>query len=202
MALIVGLSFLLLVVLFRSILVPLVATVGYLLSLAAGLGATVAVFQFGWLDSVFPSPQGDPLLSFLPIIVAGILFGLAMDHQVFLVSRMHEAHERGLSAKESILDGFARSAPVVIAAAAIMTAVFGGFAFAASSLVASIAFALAVGVVADAFVVRMVLVPASLALLGEAAWWLPGWLERALPRIDTEGHALDAREERELVPVG
>lgn len=191
-ALIVGLSFVLLVLLFRSLLVPLVATVGYLLSLAAGLGATVAVFQFGWLESLFPSPQGDPLLSFLPIIVAGILFGLAMDYQVFLVSRMHEAHERGYSPREAILDGFGRSAPVVIAAAAIMTAVFGGFALAGSSLVASIALGLAVGVVADAFVVRMVLVPATLALLGRAAWWMPQWLQRVLPRIDTEGHALDA----------
>lgn len=190
--LIVALSFVLLVLLFRSILVPLIATVGYLLSFAAALGATVAVFQNGLFDSVIPAPQGDPLLSFLPIILAGILFGLAMDYQVFLVSRMHEAHEKGYSPKEAILDGFGKSGPLVVAAALIMAAVFGGFALSHSSLVASIAFGLTVGVVADAFIVRMILVPAALAMLGDAAWWLPKFLQKVLPRIDTEGLALES----------
>ncbi|WP_280438466.1 MMPL family transporter [Nocardia carnea] len=189
--LIVVLSFLLLVLLFRSLLVPLIAALGYLLSFVAALGATVAVFQWGWLDTLLPAPQGDPLLSYLPIILAGILFGLAMDYQVFLVSRMHEAHERGLSPREAILEGFGRSAPVVVAAAAIMTAVFAGFGFSSFTTVASIAFGLTVGVVVDAFLVRMILVPATLALLGKSAWWLPAWLDRVLPSIDAEGHALD-----------
>lgn len=196
LAIIVGLSLVLLVVLFRSVLVPVIATAGFLLSLGAGLGATVAVFQWGWLGPLVAAPQGNPLLSLLPVVVTGILFGLAMDYQVFLVSRMHEAHARGASAVDAVRAGFRRSAPVVVAAAAIMAAVFGGFALSPSSLVGSIALALAVGVVADAFVVRMVLVPAALALLGEAAWWTPRWLDRLLPRIDVEGSALEARAAR------
>lgn len=190
-ALIVGLSFLLLVVLFRSLLVPVLATVGFLLSLGAGLGATVAVFQWGWLDAVVPSPQGNPLLSLLPLVVTGILFGLAMDYQVFLVSRMKEAYAIGFRPIDAIREGFRHSAAVVVAAAAIMAAVFGGFAMSPSSLVGSIALALTVGVVADAFVVRMVLIPAALALFGRAAWWMPAWLDRLLPTIDVEGHSLD-----------
>lgn len=190
-ALIVGLSFLLLVVLFRSLLVPILATVGFLLSLGAGLGATVAVFQWGWLDAVVPSPQGNPLLSLLPLVVTGILFGLAMDYQVFLVSRMKEAYAIGFRPIDAIREGFRHSAAVVVAAAAIMAAVFGGFAMSPSSLVGSIALALTVGVVADAFVVRMVLIPAALALFGRAAWWMPAWLDRLLPTIDVEGHRLD-----------
>lgn len=190
-ALIVGLSLILMIVLFRSLLIPLVATLGFLLSLGAGLGATVAIFQWGWLDFIVPSPQGNPLLSLLPIVVTGILFGLAMDYQVFLVSRMHEAHARGLSPLDAVRAGFRHSAGVVVAAAAIMAAVFGGFAMSPSSLVGSIALALTIGVIADAFVVRMILVPAALALLGRAAWWMPRWLERVLPTIDVEGSALE-----------
>ena len=193
---VVGLSLLLLILMFRSLLVPLIATLGYLLSLGAGLGATIAIFQWGWLDPLISAPQGNPLLSLLPIILTGILFGLAMDYQVFLVSRIHEAHHRGLPPREAILDGFGRSAPVVVAAAAIMAAVFGGFALSPSSLVGSIALGLAVGVVADAFIVRMVLVPATLALLGSAAWWVPGWLDRILPQLDTEGLSLDSEDDR------
>lgn len=190
-ALIVGLSFLLLVVLFRSLLVPVLATLGFLLSLGAGLGATVAVFQWGWLDVVVPSPQGNPLLSLLPLVVTGILFGLAMDYQVFLVSRMKEAYALGLTPIDAIREGFRHSAGVVVAAAAIMAAVFGGFAMSPSSLVGSIALALTVGVVADAFVVRMILIPAALAVFGRSAWWMPAWLDRLLPTIDVEGHSLD-----------
>jgi len=190
LVLIVGLSLMLLIIMFRSVLVPLIATVGFLLSLGAGMGATVAVFQWGWLDALVQAPQGNPLLSLLPIILTGILFGLAMDYQVFLVSRMHEAVARGLSPKEAILDGFGRSAAVVVAAAGIMTAVFTGFALSPSSLVGSIALGLAIGVVADAFVVRMIAVPATLVMLGRAAWWIPRWLDRVLPHLDTEGSNL------------
>jgi RND superfamily putative drug exporter len=203
LALVAGLSIVLLILLFRSLIVPLAATIGFLFSLGAALGSTIAVFQWGWLDQIFPSPQGNPLLSLLPILVVGILFGLAMDYQVFLVSRIHEAHSRGLPAREAIIDGFGRSAFVVVAAAAIMFAVFGGFAFSGSSLVASIALALAVGVVADAFFVRMIFMPAVLSLTGRAAWWIPKWLDRVLPNIDAEGASLEAHEpaaqKRELV---
>lgn len=204
--LIAGLALFLLILLFRSILVPVIATIGFLLSLGAGLGATVAVFQWGWLDPVISAPQGNPLLTLLPIVVTGILFGLAMDYEVFLVSRIHEAHRKGLSPVSAIREGFLHSAPVVVAAALIMTAVFGGFALSHSSLVGSIALALAVGVLADALLVRMVLMPALLALLGKAAWWNPAWLDRLLPTIDVEGHSLNLSqtsdgEESDLVPA-
>ncbi|GGJ22177.1 MMPL family transporter [Paenarthrobacter histidinolovorans] len=195
-ALIVGLSLILMIILFRSLLVPVIATAGFLLSLGAGLGATTAVFQWGWLDAVVNAPQGNPLLSLLPIIVTGILFGLAMDYQVFLVSRIHEAYNKGLSPREAIVSGFSKSAIIVVAAAAIMAAVFGGFALSNSSLVGSIALGLAVGVLADAFIVRMIIVPAALALLGDAAWWLPESLKRRLPALDVEGHALDETDRR------
>lgn len=195
-ALIVGLALILMIVLFRSLLVPVVATVGFLLSLGAALGATVAVFQWGWLDAVIQAPQGNPLLSLLPLFVTGILFGLAMDYQVFLVSRMQEAYHAGFTPRDAIRAGFEHSAPVVVAAAAIMAAVFGGFALSPSSLVGAIALALTVGVLADAFIVRMILVPAALAVLGRSAWWIPSWLERMLPRVDIEGHSLERGESR------
>jgi RND superfamily putative drug exporter len=189
--LIVGLAVVLLILLFRSLLVPVVAALGFLLSLGAALGVTTAVFQWGWLDPIIAAPQGNPLMSLIPLLVVGILFGLAMDYQVFLVSRIHEAHSKGLTPKEAILDGFGRSAFVVVAAALIMFAVFGGFAFSGHTIVASIALALAVGVLADAFIVRMIIVPAVLGLAGRAAWWMPRWLDRVLPRIDAEGASLD-----------
>lgn len=190
--LIVALAIVLMVLLFRSILVPVVAALGFLLSLGAALGVTTGVFQEGWLDPIIAAPQGNPLMSLVPLLVVGILFGLAMDYQVFLVSRIHEAHAKGLSPKEAILDGFSRSAFVVVAAALIMFAVFGGFALSGSSIVASIALALTVGVLADAFIVRMIIMPAVLSLTGKAAWWMPRWLDRALPTIDAEGASLDA----------
>jgi RND superfamily putative drug exporter len=204
---IVVISLLLLIVMFRSLLIPLIATLGYLLSVAASFGALTAVFQWGWLDPVIAAPQGDPLLSLLPLLLVGVLFGLAMDYQVFLVSRIKEMHDRGMSPKRAIIEGFTRSGPVLVAAAAIMTVVFGGFATGTFAIGASIAFGLMVGVLADAFIVRLVLMPAALSLLGETAWWMPRWLDRILPTIDTEGHALDAEErlsdvdERELQPV-
>lgn len=197
LAIIVGLSVLLLVTLFRSLLVPIIATLGFLLSLGAGMGATVAVFQWGWLDGIVAAPQGNPLLSLLPIITTGILFGLAMDYQVFLVSRIHEAHRSGQSPHEAIRSGFVQSGSVVTAAAAIMVAVFGGFALSPSSMMASIALALAAGVVADAFVVRMIIVPALLAIVGERAWWIPRWLDRVLPELDVEGNSAPEVDEKQ-----
>jgi RND superfamily putative drug exporter len=194
LVIIVLLSLVLLTIMFRSLLIPLIATIGYLLSVAASFGGSVAVFQWGWLDAIIPAPQGDPMLSLLPIILVGVLFGLAMDYQVFLVSRIQESHSKGLSPKDAITHGFGRSAPVLIAAGTIMTVVFAGFASSPMAIAASIAFGLVVGVAADVFIVRLVLMPAALSLLGEAAWWMPRWLDRILPNIDIEGHALDARE--------
>ncbi|RPE77814.1 MULTISPECIES: MMPL family transporter [unclassified Frondihabitans] len=190
------LSLLLLTVMFRSLLVPLTATFGYLLSLLASFGGSVAVFQWGWLDPIIAAPQGDPMLSLLPILLVGVLFGLAMDYQVFLVSRIQEAHGKGLSPKEAVLTGFTKSAPVLVAAGSIMTVVFAGFASSTMAVAASIAFGLVVGVMADVFLVRLILIPALLTILGESAWWLPKWMDRIIPNIDIEGHALDAHEAR------
>ena len=188
---IVLISLALLVLLFRSLLIPLVATLGFLLSVGASFGASVAVFQWGWLPALVNAPQGDPMLSLLPILLVGVLFGLAMDYQVFLVSRIKEMHDRGLSPKDAVVEGFSRSAPVLVAAATIMTVVFAGFATSTFSVAASIAFGLMVGVLADAFVVRLVLMPALLSLMGKSAWWIPRWLDRVLPHVDVEGHAVD-----------
>ncbi|MGW0949879.1 MMPL family transporter [Streptomyces sp. NPDC002623] len=183
LGIVIGLAFLLLVLVFRSILVPLTATFGFLLSILATLGAMVAVFQksaFGW----FP---GQPIVSFLPIFLIGVVFGLAMDYQVFLVTRIREALVHGASPQEAVRDGFRNSARVVTAAALIMTAVFSGFIFMADTMVKSMGFGLAVAVIFDAFVVRMCLIPALLYLMGDKAWWLPRWLDRILPNVDIEG---------------
>ncbi|HEY8589402.1 MAG TPA: MMPL family transporter [Naasia sp.] len=193
---IVVISILLLVLLFRSLIIPVIATLGYLLSVGASFGASVAVFQWGWLDFL-PAPQGDPMLSILPLLLVGVLFGLAMDYQVFLVSRIQEMYRKGLDPKQAIREGFARSGPVLVAAAIIMIVVFGGFATGEFAVGASIAFGLLVGVAADAFIVRMVLMPAALSLLGKSAWWVPKWLDRILPDIDVEGHALDKKDEKQ-----
>ncbi|MGW4209032.1 MMPL family transporter [Lentzea sp. NPDC004789] len=204
LAVVVGLALVLLVLVFRSLLVPLVGVFGFLLTIGASLGATVAVFQWGWLGAAVNLESTGPLISLTPILVIGILFGLAMDYQIFLVSRMHEAHHRGAKPIEAITTGFRQAAPVVVAAALIMFSVFAGFVPAGEPTMKSIAFALAAGIFVDAFVVRMVLVPAALALIGERAWWLPKWLRR-LPELDVEGTALDSLEpgkDREAVPVG
>jgi RND superfamily putative drug exporter len=190
LTLVVGLALVLLVLVFRSLLVPLVGVLGFLLTIGASLGATVAVFQWGWLADVVNLQSTGPLISLTPILVIGILFGLAMDYQIFLVSRMHEAHSHGAAPREAIRTGFRQAAPVVVAAALIMFSVFAGFVPAGEATIKSIAFALAAGILFDAFVVRMVLVPAALALLGRAAWWLPRWL-RWLPVLDVEGAALE-----------
>jgi len=190
LALVVGLALVLLVLVFRSLLVPLVGVLGFLLTIGASLGATVAVFQWGWLADAVNLDTTGPLISLTPILVIGILFGLAMDYQIFLVSRMHEAHSHGAPPLEAIRTGFRQAAPVVVAAALIMFSVFAGFVPAGEATIKSIAFALAAGILVDAFVVRMVLVPATLALLGERAWWLPRWL-RWLPVLDVEGAALE-----------
>jgi RND superfamily putative drug exporter len=191
---IVLISLALLILMFRSILVPVLATAGYLLSVLASFGASTAVFQWGWNFPLIQAPQGDPMMSLLPILLVGVLFGLAMDYQVFLVSRIKEMHDKGLDAKAAIREGFARSGPVLIAAASIMIVVFAGFALAEFAIGAGIAFGLMVGVAADAFIVRMVLMPAVLSLLGRAAWWMPKWLDRILPDIDVEGSALEKSE--------
>lgn len=190
LAIVVGLSLVLLLLVFRSVVVPVVATVGFLLSLAASFGATVAVYQWGWFGSIFSVHNPAPILSFLPILLTGILFGLAMDYQVFLVTAMREAYAHGGDARKAVRSGFNLAAPVVVAAALIMISVFAGFIFSHLSMIRPLGFALAIGVLFDAFVVRMTLTPAVMHLLGEKAWYIPKWLDRILPDVDVEGASL------------
>ncbi|CAM5545805.1 MMPL family transporter [Streptomyces fumanus] len=197
LVLVVGLAFLLLIVVFRSILVPLKAALGFLLSVLGALGAVVAVFQWGWLAGLMGVEETGPVMSMMPIFMVGVVFGLAMDYEVFLVTRMREAYVHGESPSQAIVTGFKHGARVVTAAAVIMMAVFAGFIGSSESMVKMIGFGLAVAVLFDAFVVRMALVPAVLALLGKRAWWLPKWLDRALPNVDVEGEGLKALDTRE-----
>lgn len=190
LALVVGLAFLLLMVVFRSILVPLKAALGFLLSVVAALGAVVAVFQWGWLGSLFGVEQTGPIMSMMPIFMVGVVFGLAMDYEVFLVTRMREAYVHGEKPGQAIVTGFKHGARVVTAAAVIMMAVFSGFIGSSEQMIKMIGFSLAIAVFFDAFVVRMAIVPAVLALLGKRAWWLPRWLDRVLPNVDVEGEGL------------
>lgn len=205
---VVGLSLVLLMLVFRSIAVPLTATLGYLLSLAAGMGVAGAVFGWGWLAGLLDVSKVGAVISFMPVIVMGVLFGLAMDYEVFLVSRMREEwiHRGGPVARgerarqiacECVEKGFVGSATVVTAAAVIMTAVFAGFIPAELVEIKPIAVALTVGIAVDAFIVRMTLIPAIMSALGPAAWRLPRWLERQLPVIDVEGEGLERTLEHE-----
>ncbi|MER5658925.1 MMPL family transporter [Streptomyces sp. NPDC002131] len=196
LALVVGLAFLLLIVVFRSILVPLKAALGFLLSVMAALGAVVAVFQWGWLASLMGVEETGPIMSMMPIFMVGVVFGLAMDYEVFLVTRMREAYVHGEKPSQAIVTGFRHGARVVTAAAVIMIAVFSGFIGSSESMIKMIGFGLAIAVFFDAFVVRMAIVPAVLALLGKRAWWLPKWLDRALPNVDVEGEGLRALDEK------
>lgn len=187
------LAFLVLLLVFRSIWVPLIAALGFALSVAATFGATVAIFQEGFLG-IIDDPQ--PLLSFLPIMLIGLVFGLAMDYQIFLVTRMREGFIRGKSAGDATANGFKHGARVVTAAALIMISVFAAFMLQDMAFIKTMGFALAVAVFFDAFLVRMMIIPATMFLLGERAWWLPGWLDKMLPRVDVEGadlHALDTQ---------
>ncbi|MDF2046440.1 MMPL family transporter [Microbacterium sp. Kw_RZR3] len=196
---VVGLSLILLMIVFRSIWVPLTAAGGYLLSVAASFGVVAAVFEWGWFADTLHVAKVGPIISFMPIVVMGVLFGLAMDYQVFLVSRMREdyvhANREGRTPREvalgAVRSGFVGSARVVVAAAVIMFAVFVAFVPEGDSSLKPIALGLAVGVAVDAFLVRMTLVPAVLALLGDKAWWMPRWLDRLLPKLDVEGEAVE-----------
>ncbi|NHN55071.1 MMPL family transporter [Calidifontibacter sp. DB0510] len=186
LAIVVGLAFLLLVIVFRSLLVPLLATVGFLLSVLGALGVTAKLVQ----DGMFGIFDPQPVMSFLPTLMIGIVFGLAMDYQVFLTTRMREAHVHGMGARDAVIDGFRHSGRVVIAAALIMISVFAAFATQDNALIKSLGVALATAIVLDAFLVRMLLVPAVMLMVGDAAWWMPRWLDRLLPTVDVEGESL------------
>ena len=199
---VVGLSLVILMLVFRSVVVPIVATAGFLLSVGAAFGLTVAVHQWGWLGGVLGVNQPGPLLSFMPIILIGVLFGLAMDYQMFLVSGMHEARSHGEDSRTAVRTGFVHGAKVVTAAAIIMTSVFLGFAFSHLVMVRAIGFGLAVGVLIDAVLVRMTLTPAVMHLLGDRAWYIPRWLDRLLPDLDVEGVRLAERLESGALGTG
>ncbi len=187
---VVGLSLLLLLAVFRSLVVPVKAAIGFLLSVAASFGAVVAVFQWGWLDKAVGLSKTGPIACFLPIILMAVLFGLAMDYEVFLVSRIRESYTRLGDPKQAIVAGGGAAARVVVAAALIMASIFASYVASDSAIIKPIAFSLAIGVACDALLVRMTIVPAVLALTGKAAWHLPRWLNRILPNLDIEGASL------------
>ena len=188
---VVGLSLVLLAIMFRSLAVPIAAAVGYLFTVGATLGVTRAVFEWGWGAELIGAAKVGPVISFLPILVMAVLFGLAMDYHVFLVSRMREKFVETGDAHRAVLGGFRASARVVTAAALIMTSVFASFVPGGSAVIQPLAFALAAGVLIDAFVVRMTLIPAVMMLLGRHAWWLPAALARVMPNADIEGEAVE-----------
>ena len=188
---VLALAFILLMLVFRSIWVPLIAALGFGLSVAATFGLTVAIWQEGWLG-IISDPQ--PIISFLPIILIGLVFGLAMDYQVFLVSRMREGWVHGKTAQNAVANGFKHGARVVTAAALIMISVFAAFMLIDEQFIKVMGFALAIAVLFDAFVVRMTIIPAVMFLLGERAWQIPRWLDRILPSVDVEGSALESVE--------
>ena len=193
LATVILLSLFLLMLVFRSILIPILAAAGFLLTVTATLGAVVAVYQWGWLSEILGVSSPGPILSFLPIFLIGILFGLAMDYQLFLVSGMREAYAHGKAPRDAINFGIHLSRGVVIAAALIMITVFGGFAFSHLATIRPIGFGLAIGVLIDAFLVRLLLVPAAMTILNKSAWWLPKWIDRAMPDIDVEGTKLETK---------
>ena len=187
---VIGLAVLLLMVVFRSVLVPVKAALGFLLSVGAAFGVLVAVFQWGWAADLVGIEQTGPVMSLMPILIIGIVFGLAMDYEVFLLTRMREAYVHGASPGDAIVNGFRHSGRVVAAAAIIMISVFAGFIGMNSPTIQTMGVGLASAVAFDAFVVRMAIAPAVLALIGHRAWWLPRILNRVLPNVDIEGEKL------------
>ncbi|MEW2526341.1 MMPL family transporter [Streptomyces sp. NPDC047071] len=190
---VIGLAVLLLTVVFRSVLVPVKAALGFLLSVGAAFGVVVAVFQWGWAADLIGIEQTGPVMSLMPVLIIGIVFGLAMDYEVFLLTRMREAYVHGASPGEAVVTGFRHSGRVVAAAAIIMISVFAGFIGMSNPTVRTMGVGLASAVAFDAFVVRMAIAPAALALLGHRAWWLPRILNRVLPNVDIEGERLSGR---------
>ncbi|MED1424475.1 MMPL family transporter [Bacillus altitudinis] len=194
---IIGFALILMILVFRSFLVPLKAVLGFLMTLTATLGFSVFVLQDGHLAPLFGIPANGPLLNFMPVLVTGILFGLAMDYEVFLVSRMREDFLLSGDAKKSVVSGLKHSGRVVTAAGLIMIFVFASFIFADDLIIKTMGLTLAFGVLFDAFVIRMTFIPACMMLIGRAAWYLPKWFERWLPRIDIEGESISQKDEKE-----
>jgi RND superfamily putative drug exporter len=196
---VLGLSFLLLMTVFRSVLVPLKAVLMNLLSIGAAYGVAVAVFQWGWLSDI-TGVQPAPIEPFVPMMLFAIVFGLSMDYEVFLLSRVREEWVRTGDSRTSVADGLASTARVITAAAAIMVFLFGSFLLEADRIIKLFGLGLAVAVLLDATIIRMLLVPATMELLGDRNWWMPRWLDKALPQVNVEGSP-EGTKERELEPV-
>ncbi len=194
---VVGLALVLLTVVFRSVVIPAMAALGFLLTMASTFGAIVAIFQWGWFADALGITSTGPIIASLPIFMIGVIFGLAMDYQVFLVSRMREEHVHGAEATPAVVDGFRHGARVVSAAALIMISVFAAFMLSPDASTKSLGFAFSFGIAVDAFLIRMTVVPAVMVVLGRRAWWLPRRLDRVLPRVDIEGEGLRVVDEAE-----
>ena len=202
---VIGLSVLLLIAAFRSLWIPLASAVFNLLSIVAAYGVVVAVFQDGVGASLIGADSGVPVVSFLPVMMFAILFGLSMDYNVFLLSRMHEAYNEGDAPRASVIHGMARIGKVVLFAGLIMASVFLAFVTQPDVIAKMMGLGLGLAILIDVLIVRLVVAPAVVTLLGDKAWWLPNWLDKILPNVSLEGHlveGLDAKEERELEPVG
>jgi putative drug exporter of the RND superfamily len=184
---VIGLSVLLLVMVFRSLWVPLVSALFNLLSVAAAYGVVVAVFQEGIGASLIGADAGVPIISFLPVMLFAILFGLSMDYNVFLLSRIHEAYNEGDRPRESVIHGVGRIGKVVVFAGLIMAGVFLSFVTGNDVIGKMFGLGLGLAILIDVLIVRMVVAPAVVTLLGDRAWWLPAWLDRALPNVSLEG---------------
>ena len=196
---VLGLSFLLLMTVFRSVLVPLKAVLMNLLSIGAAYGVAVAVFQWGWLSAI-TGVEPAPIEPFVPMMLFAIVFGLSMDYEVFLLSRVREEWVRTGDSRTSVADGLASTARVISAAAAIMVFLFGSFLLEADRIIKLFGLGLAVAVLLDATIIRMLLVPATMELLGDKNWWLPKWLDKTLPKLNVEGSP-EGTEDRELERV-
>jgi putative drug exporter of the RND superfamily len=202
-AVVVALAFLLLMVVFRSLLVPLVASIMNLLSIGAALGVMTAAFQWGWGKSLLGITKAGPIEVFLPVLMFAILFGLSMDYEVFLVSRMHEEWVRTGDSQRAVTIGQAETGRVITAAALIMILVFVSFIFGGQLVIKEFGLGFAAAIFVDAFVIRTVLVPSVMHVLGPANWWLPGWLDRILPRVHVEAEDIAAAgPTAERIPAG
>ena len=183
---VLAVSFLLLMAVFRSVVVPIKAVIMNVLSIAASYGIVVAIFQWGWMGDLF-GIAGAPIEPFIPMMLFAIVFGLSMDYEVFLLSRVKEEYERTGDSRNSVADGLAATARVITAAAAIMIVVFGSFMFEDNRIIKLFGLGLGMAVFLDASLVRLLLVPATMELLGDRNWWLPGWLDRIIPDLNIEG---------------
>src|SRR5215210_7272992 len=199
-AAVILLSFLLLVVIFRSIVVPLKAALMNLLSIGASYGVLVMVFQWGWGAGIIGLESTVPIISFIPMFMFAIVFGLSMDYEVFLLSRVREEYLRSGDNDAAVIDGIAGTARVITSAALIMISVFFGFVLGDDPATKMFGLGLATAIFIDATIVRMVLVPAAMTLLGDANWWAPRWLERLLPADNIDGHAGFPMPETDLLP--